>query len=209
MPFERLNLNEILRKGNRAFRRGDYEECIDTYRIVLDHCKPKVFVYAKLGLAHLKLDHKELAIDYLSIATELNNMGDYVLEYDYSNLVLKLQGKIEEADAKTFVSMTEKDFNRNLDECFGIKQIERIVRAISLGADPEVACREFGLNSEKTATALLVIARNCYVQGNQELGDLYMKKVERMKDKPSNVIYLFNSIRKNRKFYKNRSNESN
>ena len=67
---------------------------------------------------------------------------------------------------------------------------------------------EYIPNDEQKAISLLILARENYTQENYTAGDKYLKKVEKMKDKTKFVISLFEEIRKNKIFYKNRVDEN-
>ena len=64
------------------------------------------------------------------------------------------------------------------------------------------------LNDEQKAIATLVLARESYAQENYTMGDQYLKKVEKSKNKTKFVTSLFEEIQKNKRFYKNRVDEN-
>lgn len=201
-----IDRKQLLNNGNEAYKIGDYDLCIYSFRKLLEFGTPKSFVYAKLGLAYMKKFDKDTAIDYLTVATEVSKLEDN--EYDFTELIAYLGGTISEKDKKARPIMTTSDFDNDVDEYYGITNIEEIVGLISTGLSVAEACQSVGLDDEQVGIVNLIFARECYSQENYLLGDQYMKQVERMKDKTKFVTSLFDEIRKNKKFYKNRVDEN-
>ena len=65
-------------------------------------------------------------------------------------------------------------------------------------------CSEFGVPIEQIDVIKLIFAKKYYSQGNYEMGDTFVKSVERSKDKTPFVLKLFNEVRTNKRFYINR-----
>lgn len=64
------------------------------------------------------------------------------------------------------------------------------------------------VNEENDIISDLLLAKNYYSNGDYTLGDSILKKVEQTKNKSKTVKLLFEEIRRNKRFYKNRSNRS-
>ena len=203
---EDVNLEELLRKGNEAYKNGDYDACISAYRQLLALREPKTFVYARLGLAYMKKLDKETAIAYLTVATELSKHEDE--RFDFTELIASLNGLISKDDKKPHVKMSTSDFRNDVDEHYGIKWAEKVAELVSSGMTIDEACLNVGLNEEQKSIISLIFARECYAQENYTMGDQFLKKVERTKNKSKFTKSLFEEVRKNKIFYKNRADES-
>ncbi len=207
-PFidEYVDLSTIAKEGNRAYSEGEYGNCIGAYRDILKFGTPKAWVYAKLGLAYMKKFNKETAIDYLTVATALSK--EEQTDFDFTDLIASLKGLIDPEDKKPRVRMTTKDFDNDTEKYYGIENMYELAELIVSGISIDDACVSLGLNDEQKAIATLVLARESYTQGNYAMGDQYLKKVERIKNKTKFVISLSEEIRRNKKFYKNRVDEN-
>lgn len=198
---ERLDLKKITLLGIEAYKNGNYEECISQYRKLLEIGNPPAHIYSRLGLSYLKIGKKITAIDYLEIATDLSRKGDK--KFDFSDLILHLKNQISSLDKKTYVKMLTDDFN-DTNNNYGIDNIDNIKLLLNSGCRFDDVCLKFNLTEEQKSILLLILARDSYSACFYELGDKYMKIVEKMKNKTSAVKELFLEIRKNRLFYKNR-----
>lgn len=202
---EYIDLKELIKVGNEAYKNGDYVTCISAYRQVLEFGKPKSFVYAKLGLAYMKKFDKHTAIDYLTVATELSKEENGM--FDFTELIANLKGLIPEEDKKTYVKMLTSDFENDVDDYYGIEQVEQIAELVSSGMTMDEACLNVGLDDEQRNIVALIFAKEYYAKGNYIIGDQYLKKVERRKNKSKFTNSLVEEIRKNKRFYKNREKE--
>ena len=200
------NTSEILKEGNAAYKNKDYDTCIKRYKEVLKQSNPKPVVYAKLGVAYMKKNDIKTAINYLTIANELNKNVDP--KYDYTELIDWLSRKKSVKDKKTYVKMDINDFKNDMENYYGIEQVEDIAELVCSGMTIEDACLSMGLNEEERSTIELIFAREYYAQENYKMGDQYLKKVERTKDKSKFIKNLMEEIRKSKKFYKNRVREN-
>lgn len=201
-----LDFSAIAKKGNNAYNNGQYDDCIKSYRKLLEFGRPKSWVYARLGLAYMKKFDKDTAIDYLTIATALAK--EEKVEFDFTELIASLKGLIDPEDKKPEVKMTTDDFENDIENYYGIKNINELAELISSGINIDDACATLGLNDEQKAIATLVLARECYAQENYTIGDKYLKKVEKSKNKTKFVTSLFEEVRKNKRFYRNRVDEN-
>ena len=66
--------------------------------------------------------------------------------------------------------------------------------------------KEFNLNNEQKDILLLIFARDNYYKENYSNGDVYIKMVEKDRDKSSEVKKFLNEVKTNKKYYKNRLN---
>ncbi len=200
------DISAIAKEGNNAYKNGQYDDCIESYRKLLEFGEPKSWVYAKLGLAYMRKSDKDTAIDYLTIATALSK--EEQTDFDFTELIASLKGLIDPEDKKPRIRMTTDDFENDTEKYYGIENINELAELISSDIDIDDACNTLGLNNEQKATATLVLARECYAQENYTMGDKYLKKVERSKNKTKFVASLFEEVRKNKRFYRNRVDEN-
>ena len=203
-PFmnEYLDFSATAKEGNNAYNNGQYDDCIESYRKLLEFGEPKAWVYAKLGLAYMKKFDKDTAIDYLTIATALSK--EEQTDFDFTELIASLKGLINPEDKKPRIKMTTDDFGNDTENYYGIENINELAELISSGINIDDVCTTLGLNDEQKAIATLVLARESYAQENYTMGDQYLKKVERSKNKTKFVTSLFEEVRKNKRFYRNR-----
>lgn len=204
-PSNTLNRKELFTIGNNAFNNKDYDTCINAYRQLLEVGNPKSFIYAKLGFTYLKKHDKRAAIDFLTVANELVKNED--ASNDYTEVINSLKGLIPREDRKRYVRMTTTDFENDLDNHYGIEQLEQIAELISTGMSPDEACINIDLTEEQKNIVLLIYTRECYAKENYKEGDKYFKKVERTKKKSKQLKALIEEIRRNKRFYKNRLEE--
>lgn len=200
-----LDKKEIFAIGNNAYNIRDYDTCISAYRQLLEKGNPKSFVYSKLGFAYLKKHDKKTAIDFLTIANELAK-GEGI-SVDYTEIINDLKGLIPAEDRKRYVRMTTNDFKNDLDDHYGIEQLDQIAKLISTGVPLDEACLNIGLDEEQKNIVALIYAKECYAQENYKIGDQYLKKVERTKNKSKQLKTFIKELRKNKIFYKNRVEE--
>lgn len=200
---EPLDIKKLFAVGNEAYKNRDYDTCIESYKQLLKIGHPKSFIYGKIGFAYMKKHNIKEAIDYLTVSTELNKNEDG--KYDYTELINKLDGSTAEEDQKTYVRMSTTDFENDLDDYYGIEQVEQIAELITSGVHFDDACLNIGLDEEQKSTIALIYAREFYAEENYKMGDQYLKKVERTKNKSKFIKSLIKELRKNKKFYKNRA----
>lgn len=208
MPFieEYVDLPVIAKKGNSAYSKGEYDDCIESYRKLLEFGHPKSWVYAKLGLAYMKKFDKDTAINYLTIATELAK--EEKSDLDFTELIDSLRGFINPEDKKGRVKMSIKDFGHDTENYYGIESMHELAELINSGINVDDACVTLGFNDEQKAIATLVLAKECYLQENYTIGDRYLRKVEKTKNKTKFVTSLLEEVRKNKIFYRNRVDEN-
>ena len=104
--------------------------------------------------------------------------------------------------------MNENDFNNNESNNYGIENFDEINEFIcDSKLDVETACNKLNISREETDIIKLIYARKFYTQGNKEKGDLFLKVVEKTKNKSKLVQKILDEIRKNKKLYKAKSSD--
>ena len=71
----------------------------------------------------------------------------------------------------------------------------------------EEAKEKYGLSDEKINVIKLNLARYYFANKRDEIGEKLLKEVEKSQDKTNTVKNLFEEVRNNKKFYKNREND--
>lgn len=199
---EYVDCSALSKDGNRAYSNGEYDSCIECYKQLLEFGEPRAWIYAKLGLAYMKKFNKDTAIDYLTIATSLAK--EEKTDFDFTELIASLKGLIDPEDKKPRVRMTTDDFGNDIENYYGLENMEELSELVNSGMNIDDVCVALGLDDEQKAIATLIIAREYYSQENYSVGDLYLKKVEKTKNKTKFVASLFEEVRRNKRFYINR-----
>lgn len=202
---EYINIGELFSMGNSFYREKDYDSCIECYTKLLQFGKSSANVYAKLGLAYMKKMNIDVAIDFLTVATEISKTED--CKFDFFDLIFSLKEGDSLFKEKPKFYMNLEEFNDN--SSYGIDNIDELSLLIyECGFDLKSACKELGYDEDQINIVKLICAKEHYYQGNYDNGDRILKEVECSKNKSKFVISLFDEIRKNRKFYIHRSSET-
>lgn len=195
-----------LRKGKDLFGKGKYEECISLFRELIAIGKPKAWVFGYIGLAYIRTSKKKTGIDYLMVATAMSKVEKSNL--DYTELIRTLKGdKIteeEKAQEKVKVRVKQKEFTNDDNDYYGIKEIQEISDLLNEGLSFDEACERLNITGENKILAILIFAKECYIQGYYISGDKYLKIVERTKNKSALSKKIYSEIKTNRDYYINR-----
>lgn len=202
---EYVDTKNLINIGNQAYNDGNYDECIECYLQLLQiFNEPRAIAYSKLGLSYMKKCNIPLAIDYLTIATDLAKKEK--ADLDFSDLISRLKGDIPQKDAKPKFKMSQKDFDySDVNNFYGIENFDEIDAIVSSSnLDVESTCMQIGMTPEQIDIVKLIYAREFYMQKDFVKGDLFLRSVERSKNKSPKTIKIFNEIKKNKMFYQNR-----
>lgn len=208
-PFikEEIDIKELTSRGSAAYKQGDYNNCIKDYLKILQLDEiPYARAYARLGLVYLKQKKINLAIDYLTVATEISKLGRG--SFIFTDLIAALKGQYDKDEIKPRLRMNCSDFRNDVENYYGIENIDEITTLISKnGIDVESAGEQLGMSREQINKVRLIYAKEYYSQGFYDKGDQFLKAVEQSEDKNTDIINLFNEIQKNKSFYINRAIE--
>ena len=205
---EHFDINNLIDLGNQAYSVGNYDECIEDYLQLLQiFSEPKSITYSKLGLSYMKKSNIPLAIDYLTVANALAKKEKK--EMDFSDLILRLKRKIPKNDIKPRFKMLQEDFDySDVNNFYGIENFDEINSFItSSGMDVESACKQLNMTPEQIDIIKLIYAREFYIQGDLEKGNLFLNSAEKSKNKSKATVKIIDEVRRNKKFYKNRKVE--
>ena len=208
--FNKINYQELKRMADKAFSKHDTDSAIKLYEILLLLSKPEKHVYARLGLLYLAQNNIYKALIFLKIATGLSNNTSHK-KYDFTDLIDKITGKkkLEEKTEKPFIPMSIDDFNNDLNEYYGLENVRDVAILLEYqGMNIYMACAALNINDEDKNIITLILARDCYARGDMDLGDEFILIVEKSKNKSKQVKKLFEELRRDRLFYKNRVDEN-
>ena len=200
---EYIDIKKLVEDSKLYYRSGNYKKCIETNLQILQTNNPSAITYSRMGMSYLKLGNIEEAITYLTVATHISTVQGGKL--DYSDLVVKLKYTVDSEDDKPYFKMNEDSFKNDLQENYGIKNLDEINAYIfENNLDVETACRELGVPSEQVNIIRLIFAKKYYSQGNYSMGDIFVRTVEKSKNKTPFTLRLLDEVRRNKKFYINR-----
>lgn len=205
---EYFDERSLINAGNDAYENHNYDDCINTFLQLLQLVdETKSLNYVKLGITYMKKHDHAKAIDYLTVATALARQEHK--DIDFSDLILRLKGGVEQDTIKPRIKMNQQDFDySNIDNFYGIDNFNEINSSImDSGLDVESACQQMNIASEKIEIIKLIYAREYYIHGNYERGDLFLNSVIKSKNKTKEITKLLEEIRRNKKFYQNRQME--
>lgn len=201
-----IAIKSVLKEAKAAFYAKDYQSALECYQLILQIQEPRDFVYAGYARCLLKLKRKKEAIDYFTVATDVSRKTGRNM--DFSDYVLRLQGMIEKENLKPNIRVSLADFQEDRMFHQDFDFLDDLVALIQSGdVSLKDACLRLHLSDEQILYVELIYARDCYYLGEYDMGDAYLKKVEKSKNKNPSIINLLEEIRKNKKFYKNRIND--
>lgn len=201
---EQYNVRDLLDKAKECDAAGEYEESIANYELILKIGQPKAFTYSRYGRALLHVGRSKEAVDCFKLATILSKTnGDG--KYDFTNLIESIECPSTRENRKPKAEVKESEFERKKETVLSEEIIRTLVDLCSDGKTKLVdACKQLNMSEEDTNCAKLIYARDCYYTGNDYVGDLYLKQVEKSKAKDDRVKGLYNDIKRDKKYYRNR-----
>ena len=208
--YESQNIRQLMNLGNESYKKKEFTKSENYYLKLLKILKePKSYNYYKLGLIYMMKRNQKKAIDYIKVATYLSKIEQNGKEDEYASLLYRLMGEIEDKDEKPVIKEKNAYFDfDDINNNYSIDHFDEIHSLIlESNKDVETACKDLGFSEEKINTIKLLYAREFYMQGNLEQGDLFLKSVEKRKDKSKEMNKIIEEIKRNRKFYQNRQNK--
>jgi len=200
-----VDVKGLLDSGKKYYFERNYDKCIECYKKTLQFGEPSISAYVRIGLSYYRKFERELAADYLTIATELSKKRDK--KYDFSDMIMRLNGEIKEEDKKTRVIINEEEFkygNYNINNLNDVA--EYIYNTNKKVSD---VCKELGMNTEEINLVILLYAKRYYIQGDYEKGEEFLKAVEKNKEKTDKVRKALDEIKRNKKLYMNKHSDYN
>lgn len=198
-----MNVGQVLQIGNKAYQRGDYIACVKAYRQLLQYGNPKPFVYARLGLAYMKLFKLELAIDYLIVASELSKTTES--SFDFTDLIGRLKEQLKINNVKPNMNTPKRKIEDTKQMDYSNISMEQVFNLLDSGMTVDEVCFHMQLNEEQKGYIILILAKTSYLSDNDTMGNYYLKQFEKHKQKTNTTQSLFEEIIRNKRFYKNRN----
>lgn len=207
--IKEFNYREISREADNAFTTHNTEKAIELYEKLLLMKKTGIHVYARLGLLYLSKNNIYQALIYLKIATSLS-LNTTKKKYDFTNLINKItKQEAKEKEEKESLKMNVTDFKNDLTNFDFSTRIKEVIILMEFhGMSLEESCKLLNINEDEKNIIALYLARDCYAKSDLEYGDYLLRIVEKSKNKSEIVKRLFQEIRINRLFYKNRIDEN-
>ena len=200
------NIPEIIKKGNQEYRDKNYKASIREFKKLLSFGRPSSFIYSRIGICHMKLNHYKDAIDYLTVGNELAKQEDS--KYDYTELLEYIRGYVPESERKAHVNMELEEFYGDTNE-YGIDNLYGIVDHITTkGPNIDKYCSDLGLDKDQTNVVKIMCARRFYTREMDNFGDMVLEEVERSKEKTPLVKSLYFETTRTKRFYKNRKDNN-
>jgi len=198
----REEYHKLFLEAETLYQEKKFRKCLEVFLDLLSRGKSTAYMYAKVGLTYLYLKKVPKAIEYLTVA---NNLEDK--NRDYTELIMKLKGQIPEEERKPDVFMREQDFY-NFDKYFTLEAFMSIINEIqALGLDVESGCKQLGKTEEETERIILLSAKMYYLQNNQEQGDEFLNYFFKKDNKHPINLDLAKDIQRNKKIYLARKEE--
>lgn len=201
---EYINWGDFMKKAEEAYNTKNYDTCIEIYTTLSRLGVPKANIYAKLGLCYYYTGNKKLAIDYLTVATELSKQNND--NFDFTDMVNNLKSTENIDEVKPAVRVDISEFNGD-DYNDTVDSIEEIATELCSGKSLNDICKERGLDNDQKSIILITLAKEHYIQGNDEIGDQYLRIVERTKDKSKQVKEMLKDVTRNKKLYQSKGTE--
>jgi len=207
--LEKIDVSQIMREAQEAYSNQSYLKARKKLLYLISVLKyPNAYIYYLLGLTYLYNQQLYKAIDCLTI-TDLINKEKGIVNDRLPEFIDKLKGReVDDEDKKEYFKMSLKEFETPNISDNGIRHFERIIENILINKMTfEEAKEKYGLSDEKINVIKLNLARYYFANKRDEIGEKLLKEVEKSQDKTNTVKNLFEEVRNNKKFYKNREND--
>jgi hypothetical protein len=145
-----------------SFEKRKYTECIKRLRsfiTIVDN--PSGYIFFKLGLCHLCNDDKQNAVDYFSIAREVNKR-DPEDTHNLDDFINRLVEEIKSGVRKDYTGIDTTNITGKKSNEVSIEHIDDIRAMILKGENIYKACEKYGLNEEARCIAALLLAISFY-----------------------------------------------
>lgn len=183
----------VLKKALNTYYEKDYEKAIILFKELIDMGYTLHYIFGNIAICYLNLGKTKSAFDYLEMAYHLapsDERNDLYSSIINSTLFLLDKKNNREENIKKKTKIT-----RLTDVLFLIYEEHYTI---------EDACKHFDLSENNINLVKLACVITEYKNSNYTKGDIILKSVEKSKDKSKFVKELFNEVRKNKLFYKNR-----
>lgn len=196
-----IDAKELMRNLRNKYSKRKYKEVVDDCKELLCLRKVRSYTCFRIGMAYRHLGEYQKAIDYLIIAQELSKK-DQKKPYDFSEKIKMLYDEAEKIDEsiKLYVDVKLDEFNLSAVDT----DFEAIKDAVLVnGHDARSICYYLGYNDNQMARVLLLLSRECFMNGSVDKGESYIKLFEKMPGKSKENIELAEEVKRNKKLYIN------
>ena len=187
------NSNNIIREALSLYYNSEYEKAIELFKELIDMGRTEHYIFGNIGVCYLNLRNPKKALDYLKMA--YCSAPDYQKDDSYHSIIHSTEYLLDKKNNRKENIEKRSKRTRLTDVLYLIYE-----ENYSL----EDACKHFSLNENNINLVKLACVIIEYRNSNYSKGDLILKSVERSKDKTKFVKQLFEEVRKNKMFYKNR-----
>ncbi len=203
---EKVTKEDIINKAMKEYNEKNYNKYIDEYIFLISEDKNNVNYYNKIAIGYLKLEKYEKAKYFFTQAYFLDKKnGKKSLNYE------KIFEKIDNFENK---KIAKDNF---VSKSSNIIDIENLYKSLNITDDVldliysitnvNEIVKQLDFSYEKKNILILILAKEYYLLGNDNLGDSYLRFYEKTKNKSKRTLKLYNEINKNKKFYKNREDK--
>lgn len=194
------NISETFRMAREYFNSQEFTNALIYYRKLLQSLyRTDGRIYSAIGFIYFYLKRKDLAIEYLTVASEMNKVTGY--GKDYSEFISQLEYD-NEKDRKAYFKMDISEFEEEAILA-NAPYLEEITETVMNGLPLEDAINKFDLTNEQRDTIILLFARSYFVQGNTLLGNKLLKKYEKSEEKTNVTKDFYQEVINNKNLYKN------
>ena len=183
----------LVKQALNTYYNKDYEKAIVLFKELIDMGYTLHYIFGNIAICYLNLGNIKSAFDYLEMAYHLapRNERDNL----YSSIIKSTLFLLDKKNNREENINKKTKTTRLTDVLFLIYEENYTI---------EDACKHFNLNENNINLVKLACVITEYKNSNYTKGDLILKSVERSKDKTKFVKQLFEEVRKNKLFYKNR-----
>ena len=201
--FRYIDAKAIMQNLKRKYNRRKYREVVEDCKKLLTLKFVSAYTCFRMGMAYGHLGEYQRAIDYLIIAQEESKKDKKMkTPYDFTKVIKQfdeLADKKNEA-VKPYVDVKLDEFNLSAVDT----DFEAIKGAVLVnGHDARSICYYLGYNDNQMARVLLLLARECFMNGSVDKGESYIKLFEKMPGKSKENIELAEEVKRNKKLYIN------
>lgn len=198
---EYIDAKTIVSNLKYKYNKKKYREVIADCLQLLRLKKIKAYTCFRIGASYGHVGEYQKAIDYLIIAQELSKKERDV-PFDFTDLIEVIRNVAYQKNEaiKLFANVEFQEFEKHDvdNEFVTIKEAVLIA-----GHDARSICYYLGYDENQIAQVFLLLARECFMDGNVRRGDNYIKEFEKMPGKSKENMALALEIIRNKKLYIN------
>ena len=201
--FRYIDAKAIMQNLKRKYNRRKYREVVEDCKKLLTLKFVSAYTCFRMGMAYGHLGEYQRAIDYLIIAQEESKKDKKMkTPYDFTKVIKQfdeLADKKNEA-VKPYVDVKLDEFSLRIVDM----DFEIIKEAVLIaGYDAKSISYQLGYDDNQIGKVFLLLAQECFMNGNVRSGERYIKDFEKMPAKSEENKALAEKIKRNKKLYIN------